>query len=115
MSLIQGRNGRVYKDGKRVNPVSHPETRSRDELRDARAAQQPQQPSGITVADPFAATLEAETRRKGKYWRDSEAGRRFAAEMTEKSEAWQAEQADAKSAADFAASVQPMVDHAKRT
>lgn len=118
MAMIQGRNGRTYQDGKRVeNPVNHPETRDPATVRRAAMSRQPKQPSGIpdVPVNPFAKTAEMEKARHNNLWPGTVDGRRVLSELKRKSDEWQADQQVKADAAEFAASVEPMVQHAQKT
>lgn len=112
MSLIQGRNGRVYKDGKLAEPTPHEERRSRSELMAARAAAAPKQPSGIPTGNPFEKTIELELRRHNHNWAQSIDGQRVLGNLRRESADWEANEKAKQEQTEFAASIADLVGHA---
>jgi hypothetical protein len=117
MATIQGRNGRTYQDGKRVETVTHPETRTPAEVRRARATVQPRQPSGEPSPDldKFQVAWAADCSRHNTLWPDSYEGRRRKAYYDNESEKLRASREQKQQAEKFAESVRPAVEHAQRT
>jgi hypothetical protein len=114
--IHQGRNGRVYKDGKRVDTVHHEETRTKEEIRLARAANQPHQSSGIpdSPVNPFAGAFARKVARLGHNWEQSPAGREERAKLKKLSKEWEANQQAVKDRADFNASIADLVSFGER-
>jgi hypothetical protein len=115
---ITGLHGRVYRDGKRVEQVAHPETRSGSEIRAAaRAANEHKQPSGQPSEkyDPGEIQWAAEAGRHNLLWVDTPAGQRMRKHCDALSSQYAAERDAQRAADEHAAKVQPMVDHSLRT
>lgn len=112
--MIEGLNGRLYKDGKRVEVVPHPELRSKEELRAARAARQPRQPTGRPSPDfnPYLKTIEVELKRHNHIWAQSAEGKRVLGNLQRASDEWEAKRRTERENAEFAASIEPLVSHA---
>jgi hypothetical protein len=103
--------------GKRVEEtVEHPETRSKEEIRQARQANQPRQPSG-RPAEPvnqFERTIEVELARHSHVWATGDEGKRVIGDLRRASKQWQAEQDAKKKHAAFQASIADLVSFAER-
>ena len=115
--MITGLNGRAYdSSGKRVEAVPHPETRTPSEVRRARMAKQPGQPSGnVDGINPFERTIDIELKRHNHNWARSDEGKRVLGNLKRASKEWEAEQERNQEAEKFAESVRPAVEHAQRT
>jgi hypothetical protein len=117
MGTIVGHNGRVYKDGKRVEQlVPHEETRSRDQLIAARAANQPKQPTGIpdSPVNPHEGAFARKVERLGHGWEQSPAGREARTKLKKLSKEWEQQQQAKKDRVAFANSIQDLTAFAER-
>lgn len=110
--LIQGRNGRQYKDGKLVDPTPHPENRSRSELAAARAAASPKQEASIQTGNPFETTIALELRRHNHLWAASAEGTRVLGNLQRASADWEANEKAKQEKSEFVESVRPLLEHA---
>jgi len=115
MAMIRGRGGRMYDTatGKRVETVEHPEMRTPEQLRAARAAAQPKQPPRF-AGNPFEQTIEMELKRHNHLWAGTVEGQRVLGTLRRASAEWEAERKAKADAAEFAESVRPLVEHAEQ-
>jgi len=119
MTLIQGRNGRVYDSATKqrvLTPVAHTEDRSPEEIRQSQMKRFHRDPPAAPdpTINPIRRTIQEHVRHKGAVWAKSVAGREWLTEMESRADEWDQQLAAKQSAAEFQSSIRDLTDFAQR-